>query len=147
MKTIFTVPLILWLAALPAWAALGEYESSIGLDQQALGGAARLESHAAYKLDQITAAHGVMMREFVSPDCKVFAVAWQSHSLPNLQPLLGSYLPQMQQAAQARTQHGGPLVLKRADLVLVSAGRMMGFYGYAYVPSLAPSNFTAEQMR
>jgi hypothetical protein len=100
-----------------------------------------------YKLHQITAAHGVMVREYVSPDGKVFAVAWQARSLPNLQQLLGSYFPQMQQAAQARTQHTGPLIVKNADLVLVSAGRMMGFYGYAYVPSLAPANFTAEQMR
>ena len=34
MKTMLGVLLILTLGAVPAWAVLGEYESSVGLDQE-----------------------------------------------------------------------------------------------------------------
>jgi hypothetical protein len=139
--------LILMVAALPAWAALGEYEGSVGLDQQVLRGELREESRAGYKLHQIITSDGAVIREYVSQDGKVFGVSWHAHFIPNLRQLLGSYFPQVQQAAQAKVGRGGPLMIKTDSFVYFSGGRMMNFYGSAYVPSLLPRNVTAEVVR
>lgn len=147
MKAALKFLVILMLGTLPAWAALGEYEGSVGLDQQVLRGEIRQEVRTGYKLHQITTTDGAVIREFISPEGKVFAISWQAHFIPNLQQLLGSYFPRVQQAAQAKTLRGGPLVINTADFVYFSGGRMMNFHGSAYVPALLPKNVTAEVVR
>lgn len=131
----------------PAWAALGEYEGSVGLDQQAIRGEIREEVHTGFKLHQITTSDGAVIREYVSPEGKVFAISWHAHFIPNLPQLLGSYFPRVQQAAQARVQHRGPLAINTPDFVYFSSGRMMNYHGSAYVPGLLPKNVTAEALR
>ena len=143
MKTTLKLLLVLMTAALPAFAALGEYEGSISFDQQILRGEIREEVHTGYKLHQIITSDGALVREYVSPEGKVFAISWHSHSLPNLAQLLGAYFPRVQQASQAKTQRGGPLVIRNDDFVFFSGGRMMDFHGTAYVPGLLPKNVTA----
>jgi hypothetical protein len=147
MKATLRILLILLMGTLPAWATLGEYEGSVGLDQQVLHGEYREEVRAGYKLHQITTSDGAVIREYISPDGKVFAIAWQSRMLPNLRQLLGSYFPRVKQAAEAKVQRGGPLVINTADFVYFSGGRMKNFYGNAYVPSLFPKNVTPEVVR
>ena len=135
------------VAALPAWAVLGEYEGSVSLDQRVLRSEIREEARGGYKLHQLMSPDGAVVREFVSPEGRVFGIAWTSHALPDLQQLLGSYFPRVQQAAQARVQHRGPLVINAPDFVYFSAGRMMSFHGSAYLPSLLPKNVSAEVVR
>jgi hypothetical protein len=53
----------------------------------------------------------------------------------------------VQQAAQAKVQRSGPLVIQTEDFVYISSGRMMNFHGSAYVPGLLPKNVTAEVVR
>jgi len=147
MKTPLRILLILMMGALPAWAALGKYEGSVSLDQQVLRGEIREEAHTGYKLHQIITSDGAVIREYVSPEGKVFAISWHAHFLPNLEQLLGSYFPRVQQAAQAKVQRGGPLVIQAGDFVYFSGGRMMDFHGSAYVPGLLPKNVTAGAVR
>ena len=147
MKTISRILLILMMGVPPAWAALGEYEGSAGLDQRILRGDIREEIRTGYKLHQITTADGAVIHEYVSPEGKIFAVSWHAHFLPNLQQLLGAYFPRVQQAAQAKVQRGGPLVIRTGDFVYFSGGRMMDFHGCAYLPGLLPKNVTAEVVR
>jgi hypothetical protein len=147
MKITLRLLLILMMGALPAWAALGEYEGSVSLDQRILRGEVREEVHTGYKFHQIATPDGAVIREYVSPDGKVFAISWHAHFLPNLQQLLGSYFPQVQQAAQAQVQRSGPLVIQTRDFVYFSGGHMMNFHGSAYVPGLLPKNVTAGVVR
>jgi hypothetical protein len=147
MKTTLRVLLVLMLGTLPAWATLGEHEGSVSLDQQVLRGEIEEEVHAGYKIHVMITADGAVIREYVSPQGKVFAISWHAHILPDLQQLLGSYFPRVRQAAQARVQHGGPLVIETPDFVYFSGGRMMDFHGRAFVPGLLPSNVTAEVVR
>ena len=147
MKTTLRILLILMMGALPAWAALGEYEGSVSLDQRILRGEIREEVHAGYKLHQIMTSDGAVIREYVSPEGKVFAISWHAHFIPNLQQLLGSYFPRVQQAARAKVQRGGPLVINTGDFIYFSGGRMMNFHGSAFVPGLLPKNVTAEAVR
>jgi hypothetical protein len=148
MRSILGVLLCLILGAIPASAVLGEYESSVSLDQQSLRGEVRTSTGPGYRLLQINAPNGAVVREYVSPEGKVFGISWQSPYMPNLQQLLGSYFTQVQEAAQSPTRRrGGPLVVRTADFVLASGGHMRSFHGRAYVLSLLPKNVSAEVVR
>jgi len=148
MKTTFGILVMLVLGTAPAWAVLGEYESSVSLDQQVLRGEIREEVRQGYKLHQITTPNGTVVREYVSPEGKVFGITWQGPFMPNLQQLLGSYTAEVQQAVQSRTRlRGAPLIVRTNDLVFVSAGHMRFFRGSAYVPGLLPNNISAEVVR
>jgi len=148
MKTISGVLLILTLGAVPAFAVLGEYESSVSLDQKYMQGEDRVISAQGYKLHQITSPNGAVVTEYVSPEGKVFGVSWSAPFIPNLDQLLGSYITPVQRATQTQTRrHGGPFIVRTNDLVFVSGGHMRAFHGSAYVPSLLPKNVSAEVVR
>lgn len=147
MKTAFTFLLVWVLGAAPAWAVLGEYESSISLDQQVMRGEVRAMARQGYSVHQITGADRSVVREYVSPDGRVFGIAWQGPTMPNLQQLLGSYYAQWQQAGQSRTRQRGPRVLRTDQLVVESGGHMRAFHGRAYLPGLLPKNLSAEVVR
>jgi hypothetical protein len=149
MKNILGVVLILTLGTVPAWAVLGQYESSVSLDQQYLRSADNIQAFQGYKVHQLTTANGTIVREYVSPQGLVFGVAWQGHYMPNVQQLLGSYATKIQTATPAQTQvrHLRGLTVKTDDFVFVSSGHMRFWKGRAYVPSLVPSNVSVEVVR
>ena len=137
--------LILIFSVAPTWAALGEPESSIIADGQFLRGQIRDEAHEGYRVYQITAASGTLVREYVSPAGKVFGISWQGSFAPNMQQLLGTYLTYLQQHAQAQAaHHGGPLIIQKEDFVFVSGGHMRAYRGHAFVPRLLPANLPPE---
>jgi len=147
MKTTLGLLLILTLETVPSWAVLGQYESSVSVDQHYLQSMDNVQTFQAYKVHNLTSAHGTIIREFVSPQGLVFGVAWQARFMPNLQQLLGSYLSEVEQAAQAKTRRGGPLIVNKDNFVFVSGGHMRFYRGLAYVPSLLPKNVSPEVIR
>ena len=148
MKTISGVLLFLTLGAAPAWAVLGEYESSVSLDQKYMRGEDRVISARGYRLHQITSPNGAVVTEYVSAEGKVFGVSWRAPFIPNLTQLLGSYITPVQQAERAQTRRrGGPFIVRTNDFVFVNGGHTRAFHGSAYVPSLLPKNVSAEVVR
>ena len=145
--------LLLCLAVLflstPVWAALGQPESSVSADQQVLRGELRQEVHTTYKVHQITAANGVVWREFASPAGMVFAISWQAPHMPNLEQMLGAGLVDLQVALQsaAPRRTRGPLIIRTEKLIFVSGGHMRNFHGYAYIPGLLPPNVSPETLQ
>jgi hypothetical protein len=147
MKTASAALLILVLRVAPVWAVLGQYESSVSLDERALHGADRQEAHPGYRLHQITASDGSVVREYVSPAGLVFGVAWQSPRMPNLTQLLGSSITELQVTLQSRTPgipSRAPLIVQTPKLVFLSGGHLRSFHGYAYVPGLVPAGVSPE---
>jgi hypothetical protein len=132
-----------------AWGVLGQTESSVADDQRFLGGAHREEAHPGYKVHQITAKDGGVVKEFVSPTGMVFEIAWQSGHIPNLEQLLGPNMAELQtKLSTAAPRHTrGPMVVHTDHMVFVSAGHMRYFHGYAYVPSLVPANVAPEAIQ
>jgi hypothetical protein len=140
MRITAAVCLFLFLAAPRAGAVLGQYESSVGLDQQALRGELRETPAQGFKYHEIVSPSGAVVREYVSPQGKVFGVAWQSPYIPNLQQLLGSYFNEVEKAALSGTRRrGAPLIVRSGDFVFSSGGHMHAFHGRAYVPSRTSS--------
>jgi hypothetical protein len=149
MKNIFTVLLMLMMGSLPAWAALGQYEGSVSVDQQYLRSEDRVQTFQAYKVHQLTSANGTTVREYVSPQGLVFGVTWQGRFMPNMQQLLGTYVTKLQTASKAQTQiwRRRGLIVNTDDFVFVNGGTMRFWKGSAYVRSLVPSNVSVEVVK
>lgn len=96
----------------------------------------------AYTVSTIVEPSGTVVREFVNAQQQVFAVVWAGPVLPDLAVFFGDYFIAYQQTVQQRRaagQRGGVLYARRADLVMLSRGRMGNFEGHAYVPALVPT--------
>jgi hypothetical protein len=144
MKSILNVLLMLMMASVPAWAALGDDVSSVNSDVQALGGKHVMVAKVGYNMHQITAADGSVVNEFVSPAGKVFGISWQGQGVPNLQQLLGSYMTNLQQGQRTQVVRRRAVTIQGDNFVFTSFARMRNFRGRAYVPGLVPANLTPE---
>ncbi len=137
------------LAAPPARAALGEAESSVSRDRQALAAVARgTTDRGAYTVHELERG-GTTIREYVSPQGVVFAVTWGGLANPDLHTLLGSYAAEYEQAAGRRSPGKGRRAQRVvADHVVVDRwGHMRDLHGLAYVPDLVPQGVSLDEIR
>lgn len=98
---------------------------------------------STYKVERSVQESGLLVSEFTNPDGVVFAVAWQGPILPDLKVLLGLHFGTFMASTEGATRTrslGSPMVVKTDAVVIQSLGRMRGFRGYAYMPSLVPAN-------
>jgi hypothetical protein len=137
------------LLPLRATAALGGDEASVEADRQQMKAQRAVRASANYSVHEITTPYGTTVREYVSPDGKVFGVAWKGQTVPDLHLLLGDYSNQLDQAvaAQGIPRRRGPMVIKEPGLVVVSGGHMRAFRGKAYLPSLLPESVQPEDIQ
>lgn len=103
----------------------------------------------SYTINEVPAAGGGTIKEYVSTQGVVFAISWRTPMMPNLQRLLGASFPAFEQAAIASRSQGrrGPLHIERADLVLQSGGQLGDFRGRAFVPGLLPPDIASEAIQ
>lgn len=139
-------------ALVPAKAALGGTVASVQSDRVSMKGQLRARSQAGYSVQEITAANGTVVREFVSPAGVVFAVSWSGKAMPNLQQALGSYFSQLQTAVREQRATGARsghhhLQVHTPSLVVHAGGHMRQYFGLAYVPSLLPQNVSVSDLR
>jgi hypothetical protein len=127
------------------FAALGGDVSSVVADQAQMKAQRRITQAAAYSIHEMRSPTGTV-REFVSPQGKVFGIAWQGQSLPNFQQVLGSYYDQFIKNAPRRRTHG-PVTIQTPGLVIQSGGHMRALTGRAYVPEMVPSNVKMEEIK
>jgi hypothetical protein len=139
-------------ALMPAMAGLGGSVSSIQNDQLSMKGQLRTRSEPGYSVQEITAATGTVVREFVSPAGVVFAVSWKGPTMPNLQQAFGTYFAQFE--ASVKAQRSGPakrpghnhLEVRTPSLVVHAGGHMREYFGMAYVPALMPPNLSTSDL-
>jgi hypothetical protein len=136
--------------SLPASAVLGGDESSVAADAVQMKATVRVTPGDVFAVHEVKAESGPVIREYVSPAGKVFGVAWQGPSVPDLQQLLGAYFQQYSTAAQtAKAGHPGrrPLNIQLPGLVVQTGGHVRAVYGRAYDPGLVPQGVSAEAIR
>lgn len=140
---------ILFTAPLSALAALGGNASSIVSDKTHMRAQLRATASNGYSVHALQTDVGIHVREYVSAQGKVFAVAWDGPNLPDLTQLLGEYFPAFQAAMTERRSRGvrGPVALQQNDLVVESNGHMRAYFGRAYVPSLLPPQVSIEEIQ
>jgi hypothetical protein len=143
---------LLTAAVPPAKAGLGAQAASVEADRVSMKGQLRTRSEPGYSVQEITAANGGTVREYVSPSGVVFAVSWSGPAMPNLQQTLGTYFTQYvsaaktQRATRRRTGHNH-LEIREPSLVVHAGGHMRQYFGLAYVPSLMPQNLSISDLQ
>jgi len=138
-------------AVAPARAALGNTVASVQADRVSVKGQLHARSEAGYTVQEITAATGTVIREYVSPAGVVFAVRWSGPAMPSLQQIFGTYFAQYRSAVQTQrsgARRGGHhhVEVRAPSLVVHSSGHMRQYSGMAYVPSLVPPNLSISDL-
>jgi hypothetical protein len=85
-----------------ASATLGQPEASVRADAAQLKGSIQATDLASYRVHEIQLPSGTTVREFVSLDGNVFAIAWSGRAMPNLRQTLGQFFDPYVAALQVR---------------------------------------------
>jgi hypothetical protein len=131
----------------PASAVLGGDVSSVETDRAHLQSPRRIERAEQYDIHELAHPSGTIVREYVSPEGRVFGVAWQGPRLPDLRRLMGNYFDRWVHAVSKPRAARGPLFIEQPDLVVQSSGHLRAFRGRAYVPTMLPASVRAEAIR
>ena len=142
----FLLCLIVSAFSYSAFAALGGDVTSIQADQAHMRAQRRVIQNAAYTVHEIQSESTTVVREFVSPDGKVFGISWQGPSRPDLQEMLGNYYSEFAAARPTRRMHG-PVTIRTQNLVIQSGGHMRALTGRAYVPAMVPAEVRLEDIK
>ncbi len=128
--------------AAPAFGGLGGDSASVRADLLQMKGALRISPGAGFTVHEITFPSGTLVREYLSPADRVFAVSWRGAGIPDLRQILGSYYGEFTQAVSAAPRNHHHLAIERPGLVVQSSGHLRAFYGRAWAPDLLPPNFS-----
>jgi len=148
--SLISLALLMLTLSLPALAALGGDVTSVHEDQAQMKGTLKTTQAAAYTVHEIKASAGTVVKEYVSPAGKVFAITWHGQFIPNMQQLLGTYYQQFADAAATqREAHVGrrALSIQHPGLVVQNGGHMRSYFGKAYVPTMLPQGVTADEIQ
>jgi len=129
-----------------AFAALGGDITSIQADQAHMRAQRRVIQNTAYSVHEMQIESTTVVREFVSPEGKVFGISWQGSARPDLQQMLGSYYSEFAQAAPTRRLRG-PVTIHTPNLVIQSGGHMRALAGRAYIPAMVPAKVRFEDIK
>lgn len=141
--------LVLWGAAAPRTvsAALGDDVATVESDRAHMRSAVHVTRGARYDTHELASPTGTVVREYVSPDGRVFGVAWEGPWPPDLRQVLGRYFDRFTAHAAKRSRGRGPLVVDEPDFVVVWSGHPRAFHGRAYLRSLLPAGVDAADVR
>ncbi|HYL91495.1 MAG TPA: DUF2844 domain-containing protein [Burkholderiales bacterium] len=146
--------LLVALALIPALAptfsygALGRMAASTDVDQKVLHARKSVRPGIDFTIHELTLPSGTAVREYVSADGRVFAVAWRGPTLPDLKQIFGDN--NLQAFLSAPAEHHVPRksrTVRQPGLVVHSAGAGRFFTGFAYIPSLKPGSVREEDIR
>jgi hypothetical protein len=146
---IFLALLTVALASGSALAALGGSADSVESDRTALSAVRRsVTPGPTYTVHEI-AYDGTTVREYVSPEGIVFAIAWNGNRSPDLTTLLGSYANEYQSALQNTPHRPGVRhsSIKADNVVVERWGQINNLQGRAYAPSLIPTGVTIDEIK
>ncbi len=143
----------------PAHAVLGETAASVTADAASFEAntvrhmprsALNAPALKAYTVEQMTTATGVTVKEYVGSDGRVFAVTWRGPRPPNLSILLGSYITQYQDAANADglAAHGlHHASVRGSDVAVETAGHIRDMWGRALLPAMLPPGVEQSEIQ
>jgi hypothetical protein len=144
------IVLLMLALPLPALAALGGDVASVHEDQAKMKGTLKSTQAEAYTVHEIKASANTVVKEYVSPTGKVFAITWRGQFIPDMHQLLGTYFDQYAQSAKAqRESHVGhhPLNIQQPGLVFQNGGHMRAYFGRAYAPDMVPQGVNVDALQ
>jgi hypothetical protein len=141
------IALLMLALPIPALAALGGDVASVHEDQAQMKATLKTTQAEAYAVHEIKDSAGTVVKEYVSPAGKVFAISWHGQFIPNMQQLLGTYFDQFAQAAKAQRESGPghrPVNIQQPGFVFHNGGHMRSYFGKAYVPEMVPQGVNPD---
>ena len=144
------VVLLMLALPIPALAALGGDATSVQQDQAQMKSTLKTTEAETYTTHELTAPGKTVVKEYVSPEGKVFAITWSGPFIPNMQQLLGTYFDRFAQAAKAqRENHPGhrPVSIQQSDFIFQNGGHMRAYVGRAYVPAMVPQGVNVDALQ
>jgi hypothetical protein len=92
---------------------------------------------------------GNSVREYLSSDGTVFAVAWEGLSSPDLSQLFGDYYVEYAETLKKERKRKGraPREIQASHIVVRHFGHMHAVRGVAYIPSLIPAGITPDEIK
>jgi len=144
------IVLLMLTLSIPALAALGGDATTVQADQAQIKGSLKTTQTPAYTVHEITAPAKTVIKEYVSPAGKVFAVVWQGQIIPSMSQLLGMYFDQFSQAAKAQREHQlghRPVSIQQPNFVFQNGGHMRAYFGRAYAPALVPQGVNVDALQ
>ena len=145
---IFVTLLTVALASGSALATLGGPVDSVETDRAALSAVRHNVSPGTTYTVHEFAYNGTTVREYVSAQGIVFAIAWNGNRSPDLATLLGSYANEYQNALQNTPHQPGVRhsSIKSDNVVVQSWGQVHNLQGRAYAPALIPAGVTIDEI-
>jgi len=137
------------LCASGAFAALGAKQESVAHDRQILSASRHTTKNIGnYNVEEMTIG-ATTVREYLSSDGTVFAVAWNGYTHPDLSQLLGTYAGEYAKAEKttARVQGRRWRRIVTDSLVVEHRGHMRDLHGRAYLPALVPGSVRVDEIR
>jgi hypothetical protein len=141
------VVLLMLALPLPALAALGGDATSVDQDQQQMKASRKTTQAEAYTVHELKDSAGTVVKEYISPAGKVFAISWHGPFIPNMQQILGTYFDQFAQGAKIQRESGPghrPVNIQQPGFVFHNGGHMRAFFGKAYVPEMVPQGVNPD---
>jgi hypothetical protein len=144
------IVLLMLALPIPALAALGGDVTSVQADQAQMKSTLKTTEAETYTIHELTAPGKTVVKEYVSPEGKVFAITWSGPFIPNMQQLLGTYSDRFVQAAkvQRESQLGHrPVSIRQPDFVFQNGGHMRSYFGRAYLPAMVPQGVNVDALQ
>jgi hypothetical protein len=130
-----------------ASATLGEPEVTVQSDvARARASIKSSQEREGYRVHEIQLPSGTVMREFVGTDGKVFAVAWQGPTRPDLRQALGQYFDSYVSAPRSKFADRRHVQIQQGDLIVQAGGHMGALSGRAYLASAVPSGVSIGEL-
>ena len=148
-RPVLLAPLVFGaLASSTASAGLGDSADSIARDHLALRGTTLAITPAvAYDIHETTTVDGAHIRQYVSRQGTVFAVAWSGRAQPDLKVVLAGQYDKYLAAASAHRGNHHVFTVSTPELFISIVRAPRGFQGAAHLPALVPAGTAASELR
>jgi hypothetical protein len=130
-----------------AFAVLGGAPMATQADAVQMKEGVRVAGAAGFSVHELQLPSGTAVREYVSPDNQVFALAWQGPFMPDMQALLGSYFRHYAKATERIHAGRRPVNIQNPDMVMHAGGHQRAFHGHAYLPGRLPPGVTLDDIQ
>ena len=135
--------------SLPAFGALGGDRLSIDSDKRTLKAVEKkVTEHPTYTVVELESG-GTVIREYLSIDGKIFALAWKGLAHPDLTVLLGQHASEYQRRHRIKEGQLGRRhhAMVSEHFVVERSGRLRNRQGRAYLPKELPTELQINDIQ
>jgi hypothetical protein len=138
------------LLSISAMAELGGTLSTVQADQHRMSATRQVRQSAAYSVHEMRTATNSVIREYVSPQGKVFAVRYEGQFLGEANSLLAGYATPIGTAiktTRSGLHRGGPVHVSLPGVEYHATGHMRSYVVYAVLTDSVPQGVNLGELQ